>query len=102
MQDLWPELSYQEWEDTYITLHMWTQIIGKVKLELCPFLNEWWQVAFLVTSRGMSALSIPFEDRIFEVHFDFIDHKLNILVSDGQTRTLALKAQSVAEFYAAF
>jgi hypothetical protein len=99
---LWPELPYEKWKDTCITLHMWSQIVGKVKLALAPFLNEWWEVAFLVTARGLTTSAIPFKDRSFQVNFDFIDHELSIVLDDGNSRTIPLVPQSVADFYNKF
>lgn len=100
--DVWPALPYQEWKETLDTLHMWTQIVGKVKLELVPFLNEWWEVGFTVTSRGLTTSTIPFGRRVFQVDFDFIDHRLDVDVSDGSSRTILLRPRSVADFYQEF
>jgi hypothetical protein len=100
--EVWPALPYEEWKDTLDTLHMWTQIVGKVKLELVPFLNEWWQVAFTVTARGLTTSTIPFDHRVFQVDFDFIDHRLDIHVSDGSSRSIRLLPRSVADFYQEF
>jgi hypothetical protein len=104
--EVWPELPYAAWKDTLDTLHMWTQIVGKVKLELSPFLNEWWEIAFPVTARGLSTGTIPgpkdAPHRVFQVDFDFIDHRLHILVSDGSSRSLLLLPRSVADFYHEF
>ncbi len=100
--EAWPPLPYEEWEDTLGTLHMWTQIVGKVKLELSPFLNEWWQVAFHLTARGMSTGLIPYRERAFEVDFDFLHHNLQIHTVDDRTKTLPLMRQSVADFYREF
>jgi Family of unknown function (DUF5996) len=102
MAEAWPALPYAEWKDTLDTLHMWTQIVGKLKLELSPFLNEWWQVAFTVTARGLTTSTIPFGHRVFQVDFDFIDHRLDIRVSDGGARSLPLLPRSVADFYEEF
>src|SRR5437773_2429408 len=99
---LWPALPYHAWQDTRETLQMWTQIVGKVKLELAPFLNEWWNVAFAVTPRGLTTATIPFGRRIFVVNFDFIDHQLTIQVSDGTTKSVPLIPRSVADFYQEF
>jgi hypothetical protein len=99
---VWPALPYAEWKQSLTTLHMWMQIVGKVKLELTPFLNEWWNVAFAVTARGVTTLTIPVGQRMFEVDFDFIDHRLAILVSDGTSRTMSLVPRSVADFYVEF
>jgi hypothetical protein len=100
--DSWPELPLEAWQDTYATLHMWTQIVGKVRLALSPRVNQWWEVALYVNARGLTTSAIPYGDRIFEVQFDFIDHGLIIQTSWGPSKTLALRAQSVADFYAEF
>src|SRR5437764_12577220 len=100
--EVWPALPYEEWKDTLDTLHMWTQIVGKVKLELVPFLNQWWEVGFTVTARGLTTSTIPFGHRIFQVDFDFIDHRLDIRVNDGSARSLLLLPRSVADFYREF
>jgi hypothetical protein len=98
----WPELPLEAWHDTYATLHMWTQIVGKVRLALSPRVNHWWEVPFYVNSRGLTTSAIPYGDGIFEVQFDFIDHTLILQTSWGSSKTLPLKPQSVAAFYAAF
>jgi len=100
--ETWPALPYEEWKDTLDTLHMWTQVVGKTKLELAPFLNEWWEVGFSVTARGLTSGTIPFGQQVFQVDFDFLDHRLDVLVSDGATRSLPLQPRSVADFYQAF
>jgi hypothetical protein len=100
--DVWPALPYANWEQTCSTLHMWTQVVGKVKLELTPYLNQWWNVAFAVTARGLNTATIPIGTRAFEVDFDFIDHRLALHVSDGRSRSMPLVARSVADFYAEF
>lgn len=97
-----PELSIAEWEDTRATLHMWMQIVGKVRLELSPRVNHWWEVPFYLTARGLTTSVIPYKDRSFDVEFDFVDHRLVIRASDGGLRSLALRPQSVAAFYAEF
>jgi hypothetical protein len=98
---LWPELILEEWQDTYATLHMWTQVVGKIRLEQTPLVNHWWNVPLYVSARGLNTSAIPYRDRIFEIEFDFIDHKLRIECSDGALRTLDLRPQSVASFYRA-
>jgi hypothetical protein len=98
-EQVWPALPYHEWRDTLDTLHMWTQIVGKLKLELVPFLNDWWQVAFTATARGLTTSTIPFGRGVFQVDFDFIDHRLDIELSDGSSRTIPLLARPVADFY---
>jgi hypothetical protein len=97
----WPALPFVEWQDTSTTLHMWTQIVGKIRLTLSPWINHSWHVTFYVTSRGLTTSPIPHEFHTFEIRFDFIDHELRILKSDGAVRTLKLQSQSVAEFYKA-
>ena len=100
--EVWPALPYAEWTDTLETLHMWTQIVGKVKLELAPFLNEWWHVGFTVTARGLTTSTIPVGHRTFQVDFDFLAHRLDVHVSDGASRSLPLHPRSVADFYQEF
>ena len=95
-----PELPLNAWQDTYTTLHMWMQIVGKIRLALSPYANHWWQVPFYLTSRGMTTSPMPYGDRFFEIDFDFIDHTLIISVSDGTIKTLPLRPRSVADFYA--
>lgn len=99
LPESWPSLPLESWKDTCATLHMWTQIVGKVRLALTPRVNHWWNVPLYVSSRGLSTSTIPYGDRAFEIEFDFIDHKLDIRLSDGVTRDLALNPRSVADFY---
>jgi uncharacterized protein DUF5996 len=101
-QNPWPELPLAVWQATYDTLHMWTQIVGKVRLALSPRVNHWWEVALYVNARGLTSSAIPYGDGIFEIQFDFIEHELIIQTSWGASKTLALKPQSVADFYAEF
>jgi hypothetical protein len=98
----WPALPFAEWKDTCATLHMWTQIVGKVRLELSPYLNHWWEVPFYVSARGLTTSPIPYSAGIFEVEFDFIEHALRIETSAGETEVLELVPQSVADFYREF
>jgi hypothetical protein len=98
----WPELPLEAWQDTYATLHMWTQIVGKVRLALSPRVNHWWEVPLYVNARGLTTSAIPYGNGIFEVQFDFLEHKLIIQISWGSAKALALKPQSVADFYAEF
>src|SRR4051812_22024529 len=95
----WPSLPFQEWKDTYATLHMWTQIVGKIRLVQTPWVNHSWHVTLYVTSRGLTTSPIPYESRMFQIDFDFIDHKLFIRTGDGMERTLTLEPRSVADFY---
>ncbi|MGH7206007.1 MAG: DUF5996 family protein [Nitrospiraceae bacterium] len=97
--DVWPSLPLEAWRDTYATLHMWTQVIGKIRLALAPMVCHWWQVTLYVTSRGLTTSPIPYGTRIFQIDFDFLDHKLRIETADGDHRSLALAPRSVAEFY---
>ena len=100
MNDSWPELKFAEWKDTLATLHMWTQVVGKIRLEQAPLVNHWWNVPLYISARGLTTTAMPYQDRIFEIEFDFIDHQLLIKCSDGAAKTLALRPQSVADFYA--
>jgi Family of unknown function (DUF5996) len=98
----WPPLPLEDWKGTCETLHMWTQIIGKVKLALNPYMNHWWQVPLYVTERGLTTGPIPFPERrgsFFEVLFDFIDHNMLISTSDDTSKALPLIPRSVASFY---
>lgn len=97
--DVWPALPLQDWKDTYATLHMWTQIVGKIRLAQTPLLNHWWNVTLYVTSRGLTTSAMPYDDRIFEIDFDFMDHNLLIKSSDGGSKTVRLYSRSVADFY---
>ena len=97
--DSWPELAFAEWKDTAITLHMWTQIVGKIRLTLSPWTNQSWHVTLYLTSRGLTTSPIPHGTSTFEIRFDFIDHELRILKSDGAVRVLKLRPQPVAKFY---
>jgi hypothetical protein len=101
LQASWPELPTAAWRETYETLHMWTQIVGKIRLARTPWLNHSWHVALYVTARGLTTSPIPDGRRIFQIDFDFIDHQLRISNSDGARRQFALAGQSVASFYAA-
>ena len=99
-KDTWPELKFAEWQDTYATLHMWTQVIGKIRLKQTPLVNHWWNVPLYVSARGLTTSAMSYRDRIFEIEFDFIDHQLTIKCSDGAEKRLPLRPQSVAAFYA--
>lgn len=96
----WPKLPLSEWQDTYATLHMWMQIVGKVRLAYAPLINHWWQTTLYVTPRGLTTSAIHHSRRTFAIDFDFLDHALRIATSDGTVRSLPLRAQPVAEFYA--
>ena len=98
----WPELSLAAWQDTYSTLHMWSQIVGKVRLALSPKLNHWWEVPLYVNAVGLTTSPIPYAGGIFEIQFDFIDHTLIITTDKATSRTLRLEPKSVADFYREF
>ena len=97
----WPELPTAAWRDTYATLHLWTQIVGKIRLAKSPWLNHSWHVTLYVTPRGLTTSPMPDGTRTFQIDFDFIDHRLRISTSDGAQRHFALAGQSVASFHAA-
>src|SRR5438445_4169628 len=97
--EVWLELNYADWKDTCATLHMWTQIVGKIRLALTPWTNHSWHVTLYVTARGLTTSPIPHGARIFEIEFDFIDHQLSIATDDGAQREIPLLPRSVSEFY---
>ena len=96
----WPALPLESWKDTYATLHMWTQIVGKVRLALTPRVNHWWNVPLYVTARGLTTSPIAYGSTPFEVWFDFLDHQLVLQTSDGRRKMFPLAPMSVADFYA--
>jgi hypothetical protein len=98
----WPELPWTEWSPTISTLHMWVQIVGKVRMALAPPLNHWWHVPLYVSSRGLTTSPIPYRHRRFQVDFDFLDHRLDVTDNDGGSFTIPLVPQSVAQFYREF
>jgi hypothetical protein len=95
----WPPLKYDEWADTAETLHMWTQVVGKIRMEKSPSVNHCWHVTLYVTSRGLSTLSMPNGNGSFEIEFDFVDHRLRITTSEGEDREFKLQPMTVASFY---
>jgi hypothetical protein len=95
----WPALSYPEWKDTQATLHLWTQMVGKIRLVQTQWVNHSWHVALYVTSRGLTTSPIPYGHRTFEIGFDFLAHELRIQTSDGRVETLPLAPRTVADFY---
>jgi hypothetical protein len=101
-RECWPSLPLDEWKKTYATLHMWTQIVGKVRLRLTPLVNHWWNVPLYVTARGLTTSRIPYGERSFEIWFDFIQHQLVLQTSDGVVNALPLLPRSVADFYQEF
>ena len=94
----WPALPFAEWQDTATTLHMWTQVVGKIRLTLSPWTNHSWHVTLYVTSRGLTTSPIPHGASTFEINFDFIDHQLRIHTSDGERRNLTLRAHPLPNF----
>lgn len=101
-ENAWPPLPLKDWEPTRATLHMWTQMAGKVKLALCPRLNHWWGITLHVNSRGLTTQPIPYGNGVFEIQFDFLKHTLEIELSGGQRCDVKLEARSVADFYREF
>src|SRR5665213_1697776 len=99
LADRWPELPYVAWKETAATLQLWTQIVGKVRLALTPWLNHSWHVALYVTARGLTTSAMPAGARTLQIDFDFVDHLLWLRTSDGHSRQILLKPTSVAEFY---
>src|SRR3989440_10208443 len=97
IDDTWPALPFLEWKDTAKTLHMWTQIVGKVRLALSPWTNHSWHVTLYLTARGLTTSPIPFRDQVFEIRFDFVSHELRLLRSDGRLKTIPLRSQTVAQ-----
>ncbi|HEY1497880.1 MAG TPA: DUF5996 family protein [Candidatus Solibacter sp.] len=95
----WPALPLDAWQDTYSTLQLWTQIVGKVRMTLSPPLNHWWHATLYVNARGLTTSAIPYGGGTFEIQFDFIEHVLEIRTSDGAIRTLPLQPMAVADFY---
>ncbi|MEP6921609.1 MAG: DUF5996 family protein [bacterium] len=96
----WPILKFAEWKDTLATLHMWTQVVGKIRLRQTPLVNHWWNVPLYLSARGLTTSPMSYGNRVFQIEFDFLDHKLRIECSDGALTNLDLRPQSVADFYA--
>jgi Family of unknown function (DUF5996) len=101
-QEDWPELPLEAWQDTYATLHMWSQIVGKVRLALAPRINHWWEVPLYVSALGLTTSAIPYPEGNFEVEFDFIHHRLTIKTSQNTAATVGLRPRTVADFYGEF
>jgi hypothetical protein len=95
----WPALPLEEWEETRATLHMWSQIVGKIRLAQTPLVNHWWNVPLYISARGLTTTAMPFGETTFEMDFDFLDHDLVIRCSDGAERRVKLEPKSVARFY---
>jgi hypothetical protein len=99
LPECWPAFRLAEWKETYATLHMWTQIVGKIRLELTPRMNHWWNVPLYVSSRGLRSSIIHYGSRHFDMEFDFVESKLIIRTTDPRTASVALAPRSVADFY---
>ena len=97
----WPELTLSMWEDTLTTVHMWSQVVGKVRMALAPPENHWWQVPLYVSARGLTTSLMPAADKGLEIEFDFVEHVLDLRSTDGQHHSIALAPQSVASFHEA-
>ena len=98
VEEVWPALPFSEWKETAKTLHMWTQVVGKVRLALSPWTNHSWHVTLYLTSRGLTTSPIPHGTQTFEILFDFVDHQLQILTSEGEGSAIQLRPLSVAAF----
>ena len=98
----WPALPFEEWRETLATLHMWTQVVGKVRLAQAPHVNHWWQVPLYLTTRGLTTSPMPYGLRTFQIDFDFIDHRLRVETHEGDSRELVLAPRTVADFYGEF
>src|SRR5258706_14844553 len=97
--EVWPSLPLESWRDTFATLHMWTQIAGKIRLTQSPWVNHSWHTTLYVTSRGLTTSPIPHDTRTFQIDFDFLAHELTVQSGDGREGRLPLESQSVAAFY---
>ncbi|MGI5216719.1 DUF5996 family protein [Nocardia sp. CA-290969] len=97
--EIWPALRVDEWTDTRDTLHMWTQIVGKLRLARAPMVNHWWQVTFYLSARGLTTSAIPYDHGTFDIEFDFIDHQLHIRSCTGARHRINLEPKTVAAFY---
>jgi hypothetical protein len=98
----WPPLPFAEWERTYDTVHMWTQIVGKTRMAREPLINHWWNVTLYVTPLGLTTSSIPYRGKTFEIEFDFVSHRLRIITSEGREYIMRLYARSVADFFSEY
>src|SRR5256885_618564 len=99
MTSSWPELRIGAWRDTYATLHLYTQVVGKIRMALAPKMNQWWNVPLYLTTRGLTTSPMPYQDRTLAIDFDFIDHQLLVTDSDGHVRRLPLVPRPVCDFY---
>ncbi len=101
-EDVWPELKWEDWQDTAETLHMWTQIVGKTRLALSPLQSHWWNVPLYVSARGLTTSAMPYGKEFLDIEFDFVSHELQFRLSTGARVCTPLRAQTVADFYAEF
>lgn len=101
MPNAWPPLPLDDWQDTYAMPHLWTQIVGKIRLVQTPWINHSWHVPLYLTARGLTTGTIPSAEQIFQIDFDFFDHQLRIATSEGRVETVELRPRSVADFYRA-
>lgn len=97
--EAWSSLPLEAWQETYATLHMWTQVVGKIRLALSPLINHWWGATLYVTARGLTTSPMPYGTRTVQIDFDFLAHELQIEASDGSRRQIALEPRTVADFY---
>ena len=97
----WPELPYRAWSDTYATLHLWTQVVGKIRLAQTPWVNHSWHVTLYVNARGLTTSPMPYRDRLLQISFDLVDHRVIVEDSEGSVRSLLLAAKPVCVFNAA-
>ena len=97
--DTWPDLPFPSWRGTMVTMQLWTQVVGKIRLSLTPWVNHSWQVPLYVSARGLETGPISFGHELFEMEFNFISHRLQVRTSQGMERDLPLEARSVADFY---
>lgn len=97
--ETWPDLPYESWKDSCATLHLWTQVVGKLRLVTTPWVNHSWQVALYLTARGLTTSPMPYGNRLFQVDFDFVDHQLQLMTAGGEQRIIKLEAMPVADFY---
>src|ERR1700761_6319516 len=95
----WPDIAFENWKDTLATVHLWTQIVGKIRLKKMPWLNHSWHVTLYVSANGLTTGSIPYAGGIFQIDFDFVNHALVVTASNGGSRSIQLYPRSVASFY---
>src|SRR4051794_14456677 len=98
--EIWPRLDFADWSDTCATLHLWTQVVGKIRLKLAPMVNHWWQATFYVTARGLTTSAMPYRSLYVQIDFDFVDHQLVMRTSHGREERFALARMPVTDFYA--